>query len=174
MSNFFQTSDGEQIKAEKEYSTGGDLDPIPKGTIVLAAPYEAKRQFKDDFKTKQPLPESIGINWTVLAPPEYKNRKIFQDIKVNSKDPVKEEKAKRMLAAIDANAGGKLAEAGEYPTDSALATALVNKPMLLKLTVWVSEDKSASGNWVMAVSPRNKEAAAVETPATDFDDDIPF
>jgi len=173
MSNFFQTSDGEKIKADKEYDGGGGFETIPKGTVVLAAPYEAKRQFKDDFETKQPLPESIGINWTVLAPPEYKNRKLFQDLKINSKDTKQEDKAKRMLAAIDANAGGKLAEAGEYPTDSALATALVNKPMMLKLGVWESKDKSMSGNWVMAVSPRNAAVAEVETPVV-FDDDIPF
>jgi len=128
---------------------GGDIAPIPKNTSVLAAPDEAKW---DEYNGDR----FISIRWAIMAPTEYKNRKIFQKIRVEDSEPKKQEKAKRMLAAIDANAGGKLMAAGEEPTDKSLTVALCNKPMVLKLQVWEMEinGEERSGNWISAVSPR--------------------
>lgn len=154
---------------------GGDIAPIPKNTSVLAAPDEAKW---DEYEGDR----FISIRWAVMAPAEYKNRKIFHKIRVEDSDPKKQEKAKRMLAAIDANAGGKLMAAGEEPTDKSLTVALCNKPMVLKLQVWEMEinGEERSGNWISAVSPRQgspkKEEPAPEPEPmpTDFDDDVGF
>lgn len=155
---------------------GGDMTPIPKNTSVLAAPDEAKW---DEFQGDR----YISVRWAVMAPAEYKNRKIFQKIRVEDEDPKKQEKAKRMLAAIDANAGGKLMAAGEEPTDKSLTVALCNKPMVLKLQVWEMEinGEERSGNWISAVSPRQgspKKEEPVKEPepamADDFDDDVGF
>lgn len=157
---------------------GGDIAPIPKNTSVLAAPDEAKWEEYDGDRF-------ISIRWAIMAPAEYKNRKVFQKIRVEDSDPKKQEKAKRMLAAIDANAGGKLMAAGEEPTDKSLTVALCNKPMVLKLQVWEMEinGEERSGNWVSAVSPRKgsepvepvkKEEPAPAPADYDFEDDIPF
>ena len=164
-------------------SGGGNMEPIPADTSVLAVADEAKWDHYGDE------PDYISLRWSILRPDEYKNRKVFQKIRVNADDPKKADKAKRMLAAIDANAGGKLVAAGEMPTDESMTRCLTNKPMVLKLQVWELDDKSKSGNWVAAVSPRKgppqaaaKEPEPVKEPVTapdtadDFsgDDDIPF
>jgi len=148
---------------------GGDIEPIPANTSVLAAPDEAKI---DEYEGQ----EYISLRWTVLAPKEYANRKVFQKIRVFDHDTKKADKAKRMLAAIDANAGGGLVAAGTLPTDALLTKCLVNKPMLLKLQVWEMNDKK--GNWVAAVSPRtatnDTPAPAAPPAAPTLDNEPPF
>ncbi len=157
---------------------GGDMELIPAKTQVLAAPDEAKWDAPKDGGDS-----FVSIRWTVLQPKEYENRKVFHKLRVNDPDPKKAEKAKRMLAAIDANAGGKLMAAGVEPTDQSLTASLVNKPMMLLLQVWELEDENTGekkrGNWVSAVSPRTaggaqKPAQAPKPAADNFDDDIPF
>lgn len=133
---------------------GGNLEPLPEGTTVLAMADEAKW---DEYQGDS----YISIRWSVLKPDQHKNRKIFQKLKVLESDQKKAEKARRMLAAIDMNAsGGRLIATGEKPTDQAMAQHLCLKPMYIKLGVWDMNDKR--GNWVMAVAPRD---AAASTPA---------
>lgn len=154
--SFWNTSDNEQLKPNDGSfdAGGGNLEPIPHGTTVLAAPLECKW-----ITPKDPgEPELINIQWVVLGPAAYKNRRVFQKVRVYDTDPKKADKAKRMLAAIDSNAGGKLLAAGKEPTDATLTQCLVNKPMMLKLGVWEIEDKT--GNWVQAVAPKNGAMAA--------------
>ncbi len=159
---------------------GGDMEPIPAKTQVLAAPDEAKW---DEYEGDR----YISLRWSIMAPAEYKNRKIFQKIRVESPDEKKAEKAKRMLAAIDANAGGKLVKSGKEPDDKALTMSLVNKPMVLMLQVWELTTESGdkkSGNWISAVSPRQGAPKKDEKPVApdpvepepedDFETDIPF
>ena len=187
--SFWDLSDNEDAtKSGGDYdSGGGSFEDIPNNTDVMACPDEAKWD-KDNENN-----EFLSIRWTVLKPEQYANRKVFQKMWVNgnnprSKNPKEQgDKAKRMLAAIDANAGGKLAGSTSKPTDETLTMALVNKPMVLKLMVWEMEGtdgKPMSGNWVCAVSPKSKgltatgdapklRAAAPTTPDGDMDD-IPF
>lgn len=182
--SFFTTSDNKAIeKSGSMEMGGGDIEPIPSKTQVLAAPDEAKW---DDYEGD----EYISLRWNILQPKEYANRKIFHKIKVCDSDPKKADKAKRMLAAIDTNAGGKLLASGERPTDESLTRCLVNKPMVLLLQVWEMErdGEKKRGNWVSAVSPRQSGSAKPDAstpelvkeeprPAQDFDsfdDDIPF
>jgi hypothetical protein len=150
---------------------GGDIEPIPSGTSVLAAPDEAK---VDDYQGDS----YISLRWCVLQPAEYANRKVFQKIRDWDGDSKKSDKAKRMLAAIDTNAGGKLMAAGKEPDDELLTVALVNRPMVLKLQVWEIETDDGSkkrGNWVSAVSPRTTTAPKpAPAPLTSLNDDAPF
>lgn len=160
---------------------GGDIEPIPAKTQVLAAPDEASWYEPQDGS--EPF---ISIRWSVLQPKEYENRKVFQKLRVNDDDKKKAEKARRMLAAIDANAGGKLMAAGVEPNDEALTVNLVNKMMLLNLQVWEMEiqGETKRGNWVSAVAPKAGGSAKASTaksapaksapPVDNFDDDIPF
>ena len=169
--SFWNTS--EEITGSFE-SGGGDIEPIPANTTVLAAPDEAKW---DSYEGQY----HIAVRWVVLQPKEYANRKIFHKIRVEDQDQKKADKAKRMLAAIDHNAGGKLAASGEKPTDESLTRNLVNKPMMLKLQMWEIEADDGTkkrGNWVSAVAPRSGNAAApvAPKPAPDIADDldVPF
>ena len=175
--SFFTTSTGDNLAQNNtgSFSMGGDdFAPIPKDTRVLAVCEEAKiSEYQGD--------RYINLKWGIAQPKEYANRKIFQKVQVFATDSTKRDKALRMLAAIDSNAGGKLAKENKEPTDQSLSAALTNRPMVLKLGVWELEDKSKSGNWVQEVSA--KKGAAEPAPAPkpapapavdDMDSDIPF
>lgn len=193
--SFWDLSDGsnaaETSTTEYEIPGGGNMDPIADGSSVLAMIDEAKWSKKDEA-------EFISLRWTVLSPDEYKNRKVFQKLWVTDDDPSakdddkaakKRDKARRMLAAIDANAGGKMSQKPGTPTDETLTACLSNKPMIIKCMVWEMPDRESpgsfiSGNWISAVSPKAKgidvkEAAPKKVADTrqssnDIDDEIPF
>lgn len=192
--SFFTQSNGKSVQSTGNFESGGGLAPIPEGTQVLAVIDEAKW---DTYQNES----FISLRWSIAKPQEYANRKIFQKIKVMDADASKRDKALMMLAAIDTNAGGKLQAAGVQPDTQALAAALMNRPMMLKLGVWeIKEDKQGrelhqsewkSGNWVSRVAPRPQAdqaaqaaTAPVPKPAPkpaparaafdDLDDDVPF
>lgn len=188
MSDFFKTSEGEDLtQGSGEFDAGGgNMEPIPEGSKVLAAPTEAKWEEYEGTSF-------ISIQWQVAKPQDYENRRIWQklyvtDVDSRAKNPTqKRDKALRMLAAIDKNAGGKLAKKGGKPSDVDLMGALCGKYMLVKLGVWDMNGKS--GNWVQAVQPKEGGAVEVGTKAApkpqsqtrqsnsfsdDLDSDVPF
>ena len=182
--SFFTQSNGKSVQSTGNFESGGGLAPIPEGTQVLAVIDEAKW---DTYENES----FILLRWSIAKPQEYANRKVFQKVKVMDADASKRDKALMMLAAIDTNAGGKLQAAGVQPDTQALAAALMNRPMVLKLGVWELDDKSKSGNWVSKVAPRPQAGQAAQsapTPAPkpqpqpkpapaafdDLDDDVPF
>lgn len=161
--SFFKLSTGQAVQATGEFeSGGGNMEPLPEGTQVLAMVDQAKWDAHDGEYF-------VSLRWTVAMPEEYKNRKIFQKIKVKNPDADKRDKALMMLAAIDANAGGQIMALGAEPEDADLAAALLNRPMVLKLGLWKMDNaqgESKSGNWVQKVAPRKKGASApVAAPA---------
>jgi len=131
---------------------GSEIEPIPSKTQCLAAIDEIKW---DSYEGE----EYISARWNVLQPSEFKNRKIFQKIKVKEADEKKRHKAIKMLAAIDFNAKGGLMTSGKEPTDALMQKGLMNKPMIIMLQIWAIENtqtgETKRGNWVSAVSPRN-------------------
>jgi len=195
--SFWDLSDGANAADEKstEYEVpgGGNFDPIPDGSSVLAMIDEAKWDEKDHASF-------VSLRWTVLSPDEYKNRKVYHKLWVTDDDPnakdadkaaKKRDKARRMLAAIDANAGGKLTTKPGVPTDETLTACLTNKPMIVRLAVWEMPDREKpgefiSGNWVQAVAPKSKGIDVKDAPppkakpqasslgAGSLDDEIPF
>lgn len=204
--SFWDLSDGESAKdTGTEYEVpGGNMEPIPNNSDVLA--------HIDDIKwaKKESGEQYIEARWNVTEPAQFANRKVFHKMWVDDLDPMaksedkakaKRDKARRMLASIDANAGGKLMQSADAPTDNSLALALCNKPMVIKLMVWEMPDSRDSnnmmrGNWVSAVKPKDAalnvgEAAPASkssgggggrpssNPQTtgggfDLDDEIPF
>jgi hypothetical protein len=146
---------------------GGNMQPIPSETNLLAAIDEAKW----DGGIGQRF---ISLRWAVLQPEEFENRKLFQKLWVDDADPrakpdkvaAKRDKAKKMLAAIDLNAGGKLSAKPVLPSDEAMTLHLTNKPMIIKAMVWEVKDDAtgemARGNWIGAVN--SKASAKVSTP----------
>lgn len=166
MADFWGLSDGgtaTDTATEYEIPGGGNFDPIPDGSSVLAMVDEAKWDNNNEAKF-------ISLRWTILSPDEYKNRKVFHKLWVTDDDPnakdankaaKKRDKARRMLAAIDANAGGKLTAKPGQPTDEDLMRCLTNKPMIIRLMIWEMPDRESpgsviSGNWVSAVAPKSK------------------
>jgi hypothetical protein len=174
MSDFWGLSEGgsaaDNVSGEFD-AGGGNMQPIPSDTNVLAAIDEAK------WAKNQKGDEFISLRWSVIGPEEFANRKIFQKLWVTDFDPsaaakgedkavAKRDKAKKMLAAIDSNAGGKLLAKPVMPTDESMTLHLTNKPMIIKVMLWEMTDRMtgdvARGNWVGAVS--SKVTAKVSTP----------
>jgi hypothetical protein len=162
MMGFWDLSDGgSAAKTGTEYEIpGGNMDPIPAGSSVLAIVDEAK------WDVDQLGNQYVSLRWSVLAPEAFKNRKVFHKLWVTDHDPnakdtakaiAKTDKARKMLAAIDANAGGKLSAKNEKPSSDDLAMALCNKPMVITLMVWESNTGGGGGNWVCAVAPKDRE-----------------
>lgn len=165
--SFFKLSEG-QLNTTGNFAVASDIEPMPKDTQVKACVDEVKW---DEYQGER----YISIRWQVLAPKQYANRKIFQKLKVEQSDVKKRDKAIQMLAAIDANCGGKLMSAGIEPTDAAMQKNLLMKPMVLLLDVWTIDDKK--GNWVKAVSSAAGSTAAAKpepAPAPVNEDDDPF
>src|SRR5690554_1638640 len=99
--SFWNLSDGEQAQPTGAFeSGGGNFEPIPDNTGCIAAIEEAKW---DDYEGDR----YISLKWRVMQPSEYDKRVIFQKVRVFDAKQEKADKAKRMLAAIDTNAGGK-------------------------------------------------------------------
>lgn len=159
---FWDLSDGETAaNTGTEYEVpSGNMDPIPAGSSVLAMIDECKWEMKPTGE------EFISARWTVLAPEEYKNRKVFHKLWVLDMDPSakdeasglkKRDKARKMLAAIDANAGGKLTAKAGRPTNDDLLS-LTNKPMIASMMIWSMPDTRnggmMGGNWVSAVASK--------------------
>lgn len=181
--SFFQLSDNTTAETTGTFEMGGgNIEPIPGNTQVKAIVDEAKW---DDYNNER----YISLRWSVIDG-EYLNRKIFQKIRVCDADSAKKDKALRMLAAIDANAGGGLMKLGCEPTDMDLASNLTNKPQAILLQVWeMTKDngEEISGNWVSMVAPVESQFASAQKPAqaaqnpakqqgrpqTQIDEDVP-
>lgn len=171
---FWNLSDGKAVESKSEFELGGGFEVIPDGSRVLAAVEECK---DDQWEGER----FFNLKWRILEG-DYKNRIIFQKLKVFSSKEKQRDNAITMLAAIDANAGGKLMASGKEPTDFAIASALANRPMILLLRVWESEDKQKTGNYVAGVFSRQQTKAAPDPkqstpsnePPIDFSDDVPF
>jgi hypothetical protein len=165
--SFWQTSEGKSATdTTGKFESGGGIALIPENTTCLAMITEANiAEYQGD--------EYINLAWTVNKPDAYKNRKVFQKVRIFDAETKKRDKALNMLAAIDKNAGGKLSKSDSAPTNETLLH-LMQKPMLIKVMVWEMNDRT--GNWVAAVSPRSvEEPVQVETAKVEIiDGDIPF
>lgn len=184
--SFWDLSDGETVKSETEYEAPSGGEPIPDNTDVMAYVDEAKWSDKDGA-------EYVNLRWRVAKPDGYKNRVVFQKLWVlgnnpQQKDPDKRKKqgdnAKRMLGAIDANAGGGLLTINGRPSDEDLQRELMNKMMVIKLKLWEMTGDNGdkmSGNWICKVSPKSAGVSEshsskpnVSSKNQDLGEDIPF
>lgn len=187
--DFWQTSDGTDLRDERNgnFDSGdGDFETIPDNTNAIAVVDAV------EWKQDPHMNEYVSLRWSLEQPDTYYNRKIFQKLWVKDFDPkakdgkAKRDKARKMFAAIDANAGGKLARAGREPNTDDMALALFKKPMGIKIKVWKmtdsQTDEKIEGNWISAVMPKaetevTKPKARTEPAKSakdDLDDDIPF
>lgn len=146
-SNFWLVEEDINEELIGQFDMGGSIEPIPDGTQLLAFIDEAKW---DSFEGE----EYISFRWDILKPEEYKNRKIFQKLKVKDEDDKKSSKAKRMLMAIDHNSKAGLMSTGEEPTTQLMQNKLTNRPMVIKVQIWNFNDKT--GNWISSVAPKGE------------------
>jgi len=181
MADFWELSDGDDIvKTGGKFETGGgNIEPIPDKTDVVAVIDEARIE-----RNQQGL-QYISLRWSIVAPADYKNRKVFQKLWVfdddpQAKNPVqKRDKAKKMLFAVDTNAGGKLKASGKAPSDDLLQATLTNKPMQIKVML-MKRDDGTGMNWISSVAPRSGGAATItaaaspKAAAVEIDDEVPF
>ena len=153
--SFWQKQDGSAVETSTTFeSGGGEITPIPNNTALIGAIEEAKwSEYQGE--------SYINLKWRVMRPAEYANRVLFQKLKVFS--PKQGDKAKQMLAAIDANAGGKLSKLHDTPEDMDLMTALVGKAMAIKVQIWDIDGKT--GNWISAVAPAKQQAPQAQNNA---------
>jgi len=187
--SFWNTSDGEvATDTGTEYEQSGGFVIIPDDSNVMA--FINSAGWADDNGLRYVL-----LSWTIVKPQEVVGVKIPQKLWVQDDDPrakdgkKKRDKALRMLAAIDANCGGRLSKLQAAPTDKQLLIALTNKEMVIKVKVWSMDGDNGKmeGNWIAGVFPKTKavelkgevtKAAPKPKPAadpfSDLDDDIPF
>lgn len=165
--SFWKTSEGKSATdTTGKFESNSGIALIPENTTCLAMITEANiAEYQGD--------EYINLAWTVNKPDAYKNRKVFQKVRIFDAETKKRDKALNMLAAIDKNAGGKLSKSDSAPTNETLLH-LMQKPMLIKVMIWEINDKT--GNWVAAVSPRSVEepVQVASTQVEIIDGDVPF
>jgi|SRR5690554_989174 len=149
--SFWNTSNNAPVQATQSFEMTTDLEPIPANTVLRSIITEAKW---DEYQGDR----YISIRWDVIDGP-HKGRVIFQKIRAADADPKKRDKAIMMLAAIDANAGGRLMASGQEPTDVAMMQNLCNKPMQVRAKVWSIKDEATGevkkGNWIDGVFAAN-------------------
>ena len=199
MSGFWDLSDGgsarDDVSGEYEIG-GGTFELIPNGSSVLALIDEAVWVERGEGVATI---RYISLRWSVVAPDEVANRRVYQKLWVDTLDPSvsdetkaerKRDKARRMLAAIDKNAGGKLMKIKGAPDNEDLAAALVQKMMVIRVQIWELQDRQSGetirGNWVSQVAPKTHELhvtddappkasnGAAGKRAAAFDDEVPF
>ena len=188
MSGFWTLSDGTTAEATTNFDAGGGGEPIPNETGCRAAIEDPKwGEYEGE--------NYISLRWRIAAPAAYANRVVFQKIYVDGKASAKspqeyQDKAIKMLIAIDTNAGGGLVKVQGRPSNDDLMRCLSGKMMGIKVMLWEMNGKS--GNWIGAVAPLK---SAGEQPASNpmqaqpaqparttpkpppvdgLDDDIPF
>jgi len=166
------TSAVDDVKKEYEVP-GGNMDPIPNNSDCLAEITAAKWATKGEGSDQV---RYVELRWDVEKPDAYAKRVVFHKLWVDDLDPsansedkakTKRDKARRMLATIDANAGGKLAKSNDAPTDDGLALALVGTKAVIKVMVWEMADSrdpgnTMRGNWISAVKDKTSPTSEGE------------
>lgn len=194
---FWDLDDGSSAKdtAGEYKEQGGNFDPIPDGSNVIAEITEAKWD-----RPRNGTEEFISLKWVVLEPEAYAKRVVFQKLWVEDLDPsvvnqkgaekAKEKRANslRNLAAIDKIFGGKLSKVDRRPNSDDLTMALTGQPAMIKVNVWTARNQQGqetSGNWVCWVGEvkgntvkieavKEKPKSQSQGRGNDFDDEIPF
>lgn len=166
--NFWEDEEGEEIQQQESFESkgGDDFEVIPAKTRALA---EIESVTIESYKDAAEI-EYINVQWTLMKPEIYQNRRIFQKIRIMGDDPTqksyKEDKqaekirnAKLMLAAIDKICtGGKLFSLKRMPTEEELQKYLVGKTAEIYLMVYKIGDMK--GNWVHSVFAPNGNVSA--------------
>lgn len=164
---FFSTQDGKDVRqdANGSYETPS-TELIPKDARVKAVIDEIEWSAVPDESDNDAGVAYINVRYSILAPEEFKGRKIFQKLFVSSvgKPSAKDAQKKRtndltLLAAINVNSNGQpLNNCTSAPTDAELST-LIGTILLLQLDVWEIGDRK--GNWIRSLEGATATKATV-------------
>lgn len=143
-------SSGENAAENKNTNfDSNNFDPLPHNSHHNAVITDIKW---DEFDGE----EYINVSWQIADEGEYKNRKIFHKIKVNSGKSTTRDNAVKMLVALNNIAEADLLSIAT-PTDEDMQRELLGTVAMIKVQVWKIDEKS--GNWVSAIG----EAGEVPT-----------
>lgn len=156
--SFFQGINTQQ----KDFEASGSFELLPENTNFLAAIEQISNKQSGYGKS------IINAKWRVIKPEKFANRVFFQNLKVFDADANKASKARQMLSAMAANAGGRLftemqSRNEQSPSDQSLQT-MTNFPMVVQLGIWHIKAEEAQdgvareGNFLRKVSPVNRAA----------------
>lgn len=141
------------IQAPADGNFDMSVQVIPAKTVLKSIIEESKWEtYTPEPTAEDPQPQTqtfIKNTWSVLEG-DYQGRKVFQKLHVQDESQDKAQRALQMLAAIDANAGGKIMASGAMPDDMMLSVSLSNVPMNITVDVW--EIGNNSGNYITAVN----------------------
>lgn len=167
----FDLSDGSRADGAKTFEHGS-FEPIPNGTDLVCYIKDARWEERSGDKF-------INIAWSVMGE-EYKNRIVFQKLKVLDEKPSKRDNSRRMLAVIDANSGGKLARMDKSSfneiTDVELMQSLANSGSIKIQVGLVDMDDGSKINWVRKIYAKGDtgNGQSNAAPFANKEDDIPF
>lgn len=182
--NLFTKSTGETIEATTSYESTGFQDIIPDGTQlhanILESTWESATKYANQL---------IKITWYITERGAYSGFLVSQKLHINDDKLSKSDKAKEMLATIDANCKGELMTLASLNRltigdNLQIARALNGGSALLTIAEYSMDRDDGTkntGNWVRAISPvakaqKAEDKAIIEkAPADDFDDEnFPF
>lgn len=186
-------AEAEQAGSYDAKTGGGDFELIPDGIICRAVIDEAKWFAVDDKKKIKKL----SLRWMVVSPDEFDNKRVYQNLWVEDLDPSakstekgedRRDRDRKMLMAIDFNAGNGLLRTGDL-SDENLILCLTNKSMVIRVRKLSPKDGGKERNYIDRVeaksypvsSPSEIAAVKAKTPMKpaqnnrDLDgDSIPF
>lgn len=186
-------AEAEQAGSYEAKTGGGDFELIPDGIICRAVIDEAKWFAVDDKKKSKKL----SLRWMVVSPDEFDNKRVYQNLWVEDLDPSakstekgedRRDRDRKMLMAIDFNAGNGLLRTGDL-SDENLILCLTNKSMVIRVRKLSPKDGGKERNYIDRVeaksypvsSPSEIAAVKAKTPMKpaqnnrDLDgDSIPF
>lgn len=185
--SWWTTSTGESaVSNETNFvdENKGFGEPIPEGSYVLAMIDKAQWKNARDSDS-----QSVNVQWTVLKPEQFANRKVWQNLWIRDAEPFLAAKGEtqkaaerrdrdlKKLSVIDNNARKKLRECPDYPDDTALAT-LNNAMMVISLGVingnnFVRDVMEKSHELKVGVA-KSEPAKSSGNTSRDLDDEIPF
>jgi hypothetical protein len=157
---FFTTSTGEAIEASNTYEVARFQALIPDGTKLLTNIVSAEWVEATDFNN-----ESVKIGLFVVEPGNYYEYVVYDNLRVNDKNPKKADKAIVKLMTYDTLCKGLLSKADNAGKDisgdnNLLEKALNGGEILATFDVWEMEGKDGvmrSGNWVSKIEPAPKK-----------------
>lgn len=141
-------------------TSGGEFELIPDGIICRAIIDEAKWFSVGEGEKKA---KKLSLRWMVVAPDEFDNKRVFQNLWVEDLDPAakdgkkaedRRDRDRQMLMAIDFNAGGGLLRTGDL-SDENLISCLTNKTMVIRVRKMEPKDGGTKRNYVDRVEAKS-------------------
>lgn len=152
--SYFKKLDGSEVVSSGEYESGGGFEAIPDDTECHA--YISEVEWKQPPATASMQDECIGVEWTI-ATGDFKNRKIFQNLRVKSDDEKIHDKGMLVLATLYSIAGKDVTKIEKEPSDADLNKILLNQKAGLKIGLMKDKKDGTQRNYIKSIKSTKKE-----------------